>query len=64
MDNNELLQKLIGHEELCALRMEAIDQRLEAQDAALAKLERYLVGGFSALGTLIVVTISLIGFIR
>jgi len=64
MENNELLQKLIGHEELCALRMEAIDKRLEAQDATLAKLERYLVGGFSGLGTLIVITISLIGFIK
>lgn len=64
MDMDDFIHRLEKHEAECALRMEMINQRLESHDAAFAKLERYLVGGFSVMGTLIILTIGLLEFAR
>ena len=64
MDVQELLHRLEKHEAECVGRMELINLRLESHDASFAKLERYVVGGFAAMGTVIVLTIAILEFAR
>ena len=64
MDITEVLHKLEKHEAECALRMQIINQRLEQHDASFEKIEKYLVGGFASMGTLIVLAITILEFAR
>ena len=64
MTIKEVLARLEKHEAECILRMEMINQRLEQHDQSFAKLERYLVSGFSVMGATIVLTIGFLEFLR
>lgn len=64
MDITDLLHKLEKHEAECAGRMHLINLRLEQHDKNFAKLERYLVGGFSVMGACIVLTITVLEFAK
>lgn len=64
MDITEVLHRLEKHEAECALRMQIINQRLEQHDSSFEKIEKYLVGGFASMGTLIVLAITILEFAR
>ena len=64
MDITEVLHKLEKHEAECALRMQIINQRLEQHDASFEKIEKYLVGVFASMGTLLVFALRILELAR
>lgn len=58
------LLKLEAHEQECLIRYESIQKTLDQHHSRFDKLERYLVGGFGMIATMIVLTITLLEFMR
>ncbi len=49
MTIKELLAKLEKHEEICAIRLEAIDRRLDEGSKRFVRLEHYIWGIYGAI---------------
>ena len=49
MTVKELLAKLEKHEEICAIRLEAIDKRLDEGSKRFIRLEQYILGIYGAI---------------
>ena len=49
MTIKELLAKLEKHEEVCAVRLEAIDKRLDEGSKRFVRLEYYICGIYAAI---------------
>jgi len=49
MTIKELLAKLEKHEEICAVRLEAIDKRLDEGAKRFVRLEQYILGIYGAI---------------
>ena len=49
MTVKELLAKLEKHEEICAIRLEAIDRRLDEGSKRFVRLEHYIWGIYGAI---------------
>lgn len=49
MTVKELLAKLEKHEEICAVRLEAIDRRLDEGSKRFVRLEHYIWGIYGAI---------------
>ena len=49
MTVKELLARLEKHEEVCAVRLEAIDKRLDEGTKRFVRLEQYILGIYGAI---------------
>lgn len=49
MTVKELLARLEKHEEICAVRLEAIDKRLDEGTKRFVRLEQYILGIYGAI---------------
>ena len=49
MTVKELLAKLEKHEEICAIRLETIDKRLDEGSKRFIRLEQYILGIYGAI---------------
>jgi len=49
MTVKELLARLEKHEEICAVRLEAIDKRLDEGAKRFVRLEQYILGIYGAI---------------
>ena len=60
----EALIKIEAHEKECAVRYESIQRQLDEHGKRFDRLERLIVQGFGFLGTIAIMGITIVEFIR
>lgn len=60
----EALLKIEAHEKECAVRYESIQRQLDDHGKRFDRLEKLMLQGFGFLGTIAIVGITIIEFIR
>ena len=60
----EALIKIEAHEKECAVRYESIQRQLDEHGKRLDRLERLMLQGFGFLGTIAIMGITIVEFVR